>query len=73
MGVMKRGPCTCRDKKYFGSFTGSLQTASKFDQFMHQIGLFWYVHVPLNRRRYTKNVQKYGSYNVAVAWLGWLG
>ena len=46
---------------------------------MHQIGLFWYVHVPLNRPRYTKNVQKYGSYNVAVAvavavaLLGWLG
>ena len=36
-------------KRCLRTFTGSLQTASKFDEFMFQIGLFWYVyvHVPL--------------------------
>ena len=29
-----------------------LLAASKFDEFMYQISLFWYVHIPLNRPRY---------------------
>ena len=32
-GVVKRGRFTCRAKRYVGPFTGSLWTASKFDEF----------------------------------------
>ena len=50
--MVKRAPKMCRAKRYLGMFTGSLETASKFDEFMYQIGLFWCVHVPPNRPRY---------------------
>ena len=47
LGVVKRGPSA----ELRGMLVRSL-AASKFDKFTNLIGLFWCVHVPLNRPRY---------------------
>ena len=63
-GVVKQGPCTFWATRYFGMFTGSLQKASKFDEFIGCLeagtcmyiwtcrGCTYYVHIPptLNQR-----------------------
>ena len=40
-GVVRRGPCTYKAKRYVGTFTSSLYIVSKFDEFMN---VAWELH-----------------------------